>query len=185
MKNKSLFLLITIVLLAMGSVAQVHIIGEKFGGGIIFYVDSSGQHGLIASTEDQSSDIKWYNGVFRNLESILEDGVGAGAKNTIKIVEAQIKDNPKGYFAAKICADYSVTVAGVIYKDWYLPSQSELDLLQKQKDLVGGFGGYVTTYWSSNEGGGEHRAITERMSDGHIRGWDLDTENRVRAIRAF
>ncbi len=29
-----------------------HYVGEKWGGGIVFYIDSSGQHGLIAAEND-------------------------------------------------------------------------------------------------------------------------------------
>ena len=78
------------------------------------------------------------------------DGVGAGAMNTAMIVAAQINDTPGDFFAAKVCADYSVKAAdGVTYGDWYLPSLDELILLRKQIDVVGGLtGGW---YWSSTE----------------------------------
>jgi hypothetical protein len=35
-----------------GSVRQV---GESYGGGIVFYVDAKGQHGLVAALSDQST----------------------------------------------------------------------------------------------------------------------------------
>ena len=53
MKNKYLVLTNTVLILSINSFAQDHVIGERFGGGIIFYVDSSGQHGLIADSSDQ------------------------------------------------------------------------------------------------------------------------------------
>ena len=34
-----------------------HFIGESYGGGIVFWVDATGQHGLIAATSDQSTGI--------------------------------------------------------------------------------------------------------------------------------
>ncbi len=34
-------------------------IGETHGGGIVFWVDASGQHGLVAATADQSEGIQW------------------------------------------------------------------------------------------------------------------------------
>ena len=37
-------------------------IGSSYQGGIIFYLDSSKQHGLIAAPMDQSAGIQWYNG---------------------------------------------------------------------------------------------------------------------------
>jgi len=54
-----------------------------------------------------------------------------------------------GTFASRICNEYSVTVGGVNYGDWYLPSKFELNLLYLQKTVVGGFAS--TYYWSSTE----------------------------------
>ncbi|HEV8506023.1 MAG TPA: hypothetical protein VGQ53_11505 [Chitinophagaceae bacterium] len=60
--------------------------GEQYGGGIIFYVDSTQLHGLIAATVDQSTDAPWWNGTFvaTNATSITD-----GLANTQKIVAAQ------------------------------------------------------------------------------------------------
>jgi hypothetical protein len=49
--------LIAFVLLGLILVSEAqtkHTIGERFGGGIVFYVDATGEHGLIAETIDQS-----------------------------------------------------------------------------------------------------------------------------------
>ena len=54
-----------------------------------------------------------------------------------------------GNVAAKLCADYEVTVSGVIYADWYLPSKDELDKLYTNRASVGGFA--TVFYWSSSE----------------------------------
>ena len=37
-------------------------IGDTHQGGIIFYLDASGCHGLISAPSDQSTGIQWYNG---------------------------------------------------------------------------------------------------------------------------
>ena len=34
-------------------------IGQNYGGGIIFYIDGTGQHGLIAAPSDQSAGVEW------------------------------------------------------------------------------------------------------------------------------
>lgn len=70
MKNKFLLLAITTLILS-SSFAQAHTIGEKFGGGIIFYVDSSSQHGLIADSSDQK-DANWLDAINECKE--LRDG---------------------------------------------------------------------------------------------------------------
>jgi hypothetical protein len=37
-------------------------IGQSYQGGIIFWLDATGQHGLIAATADQSASMRWYAG---------------------------------------------------------------------------------------------------------------------------
>jgi len=160
---------------------QVHTIGESYGGGIVFYVYDGGQHGLIAATADQSTAIQWYNGTFKYMGT-TGDGVGAGAKNTAMIVATQISDNLTGNFAAKVCADYSVTVGGVTYSDWYLPSKFELNLLYLQKSVVGGFANYY--YWSSTEVS-SNGAWFQYFNNGFQFDNDKNIINDVRAVRAF
>ena len=66
----------------------VHIVGEQYQGGIIFWVDPEGQHGLIAAKTDQSSGIQWYNGTYFATNATA-DGIYAGAKNTEVIISTQ------------------------------------------------------------------------------------------------
>jgi hypothetical protein len=51
--------------------------------------------------------------------------------------------------AAALADSHTVTVSGVVYDDWYLPSKDELYQLYLQRATVGGFEAYV--YWSSTE----------------------------------
>jgi Protein of unknown function (DUF1566) len=162
-------------------VGNIHYIGESYGGGIVFYVYDGGQHGLIAATTDQGANIQWYNGTFRYTGS-TGDGVNAGEMNTAIIVATQISDNQTGNFAAKVCADYSVTIAGVTYGDWYLPSKVELNLLYLQKVVVGGFVSNV--YWSSSESSSTNAWIQSFINGSQY----TDAKGLtppVRAVRAF
>jgi hypothetical protein len=162
--------------------STVHFIGESYGGGIVFYIYDNGQHGLIASTADQSTGIQWYNGTFR-FTGTLGDGLGAGAMNTALIVSTQIGDNQTGNFAAKLCADYSVTVGGNRYGDWYLPSKYELWLLSGQQNVVGGFS--TGDYWCSTEYD-VNSAFAEFFGFGDWFAYSKsDNSPHVRAIRAF
>ncbi len=34
-------------------------IGSNYAGGIVFYVDGTGQHGLVAAAADQGKDVRW------------------------------------------------------------------------------------------------------------------------------
>ena len=141
-------------------------IGDHFGGGIVFYVDITGQHGLIAALSDLSDGVKnyfpWNNGVDKGTGA-TGDGIGAGAQNTTLIIAAQASDGGNGLYAAKLAADFSVQEDGVTpctgevsetcYGDWYLPSRYELNLLYQQKAVVGSFDPnyYCSVYWSSTE----------------------------------
>jgi hypothetical protein len=162
-------------------VVILHYIGESYQGGIIFWLDATGQHGLIASTADQSTGIQWYNGSNR-LTGTTGDGLYAGEINTALILATQIADNPAGNFAAKVCADYSVSDGGVTYGDWYLPSKYELNLLYQQKAAIGGFANDY--YWSSTESGTGF-AWLQNFSNGVQSSPNKSSTNYVRAVRAF
>lgn len=165
-------------------------IGDYFGGGVVFYVDPTGQHGLIASLSDQGF-IQWNNGVYK-ITGATGDGVGAGATNTSIIVAAQSNDTPGGNFAAKIAADFSVqedgftactgSVGEVCYGDWYLPSKYELNLLYQLNYTVAGFAD--NSYWSSTEYNLE-AAWGVVFPTGVLDGFVKEQERKVRAIRAF
>ncbi len=156
-------------------------IGQSYQGGIIFWLDATGQHGLIATTADHSTEIHWYNGTDR-YTGTTEDGLYADAMNTTMIVATQMADNQTGNFAAKVCADYSVTDGDVTYGDWYLPSRYELNLLYEQKTVIGGF--VNTNYWSSTEYDSDD-AMLQYFANGYQHDVYKSYTSRVRAIRAF
>jgi hypothetical protein len=156
-------------------------IGDSYQGGTIFWLDASRQHGLIAPDYDQSNGIQWSNGTSR-ITGTTGDGLYAGAMNTAILVAAQMADYQTGNFAAKVCTDFTVTVDGVIYGDWYLPSKYELNLLYQQKDAVGGFA--VNYYWSSTEYN-SLQACFQYFYNGAQLFNVKSTTYYVRAIRAF
>ncbi len=162
----------------------LHYIGENYGGGTVFFVYDNGQHGLIAAPTDQSTSIKWWNGTGRYTGS-KGDGLRAGEMNTAMIVAAQVPDNETSNFAARVCADYSVSLGGITYGDWYLPSKYELNLLYQNRDKVPNLASAV--YWSSTEFN-QIVAWYIDFSNGNV---DFNDFNKsaanyyVRAIRSF
>jgi hypothetical protein len=164
--------------------STVHFIGESYGGGIVFYVYDNGQHGLIASTADQSPLSGWYTmpSGFHPLTGSTGDGLNAGAMNTAMIVAAQMEDAQTVSCAAKLCADYSVTVGGISYGDWYLPSKYELNLLLLQSAVVGGL--INGAYWSSTEFS-SNNAWQQSIAFGQNNAFKGNSSAAVRAIRAF
>jgi hypothetical protein len=157
-----------------------HAIGDSFGGGIVFFVYDGGQHGLIAATADQSAGIRWYGGTYTNTRA-RADGIGAGLKNTAIIIADQGPVDG-GAFAATVCNEYSVTVDGVTYGDWYLPSKHELNLLYIERATVGGF--TTNYYWSSTEID-NGLAWSQNFDFGNQFYYDKDSASSVRAVRAF
>ena len=164
-----------------------HSIGESFGGGIVFYVWDNGRHGLISATSNLSfggtTGFTW--GPTANYVMALRNGINAGMSNTERII---IKQGAGiGNYAAMVAAHYQFGSNGWgDYGDWYLPSLYELQLLFKQKNIVGGFTN--TTYvWSSTEAD-DKTAYTLNFfsSTGTVQAEPKNLNPRsVRAIRSF
>jgi hypothetical protein len=154
-----------------------HYIGESYGGGIVFWVDTTGQHGLIAAPSDSTK--RWYAGTYTSTMA-RGTGIGAGEINTALIIANQgLGDG--GTYAARVCADLVISN----YSDWYLPSKYELNLMYNQRAAIGGFVG--TYYWSSTEASSaNYNAWEQDFSNGNQ--WDGASKagiHSVRAVRAF
>jgi hypothetical protein len=166
-----------------------HNIGDHFQGGYIFWLDGTGQHGLIVTETDQSAGVTWCNnGVYRYTGTSGGEGLYAGEMNTAMIVAAQIADKPTGSFAAKVCADLIISESHITidtWGDWYLPSKYELGKLYTVRALCGNnFDG--GTYWASNESADNNAGVLIFGADYATSGFQLkNTLNRVRAIRRF
>jgi hypothetical protein len=146
-------------------------LGLKYGGGIIFYVDMTGQHGLIAATKDQSKGIQW--GCNGSPIVTSSSGIGTGQANTKDIVNrcSQIS-------AARLCDNLDLNG----FNDWFLPSKEELNLMYQQKKNIGGFGDGL--YWSStavNSSFAWLQAFSNGRKDTSYKSADFN----VRAVRAF
>lgn len=152
--------------------ANTHKIGEHFGGGIVFYIDNTGEHGLIASEKDQKK-AKWYNGSFK-VTKATGSAVGTGQSNTTAIVGVQ----GAGSYAASICDQLELNG----FSDWFLPSKDELNLLRTQRLVVGGFDNL--SYWSSTEKGIDY-AWGQNFRSGAQDYGNKNSAPSFRAIRAF
>lgn len=146
---------------------QKYNIGDFAHGGIVFYVDDSGAHGLVCSLKYVAEKTPWDNELEfhgdalpspkRNTKSVaVLDGLFDGKENTQRIIDF-VGDSLKQY-AAKVCDDYEVKTDSVLYDDWFLPSREALSLLytnrikldanlrEKGFDIISG-----KTYWSSTD----------------------------------
>ena len=154
-------------------------IGQSYQGGTIFYIDATGQHGLIAAQTDIPA-IKWSVGPTYISTGATATAIGSGNANTNAIIASQ----GAGSYAAEACADL---VSGG-YSDWYLPSADELKLLYANIAIYAGMN-VATRYWTSSETTGDPtygKALAVRWSDGVLTvGNNKDTLYPARAIRSF
>ena len=150
-------------------------IGQSYQGGIIFYIDGTGAHGLICATTNQSTGIRWYNGSYVTTGATTSS-VGYGNSNTNTIVSYQ----GTGSYAARLC--YDLILNG--YSDWYLPSRSELSLMYTNLKSAG-LGGFSSIdYWSSTEYSATS-AYYQSFSTGTASYATKSTTKYVRAVRTF
>ncbi len=149
-------------------------IGKQYGGGIIFYIDVTGNHGLIAAPGDQSTKAEW--GCSGTSIRGTSTAFGTGQANTTRIVN---KCTEAGR-AASICND--LVTGG--YDDWFLPSKDELDMMYAQKNAIGGFA--EKNYWSSSEDSA-NSAWVQFFGSGnqYTHGFHKYSIYNVRAVRAF
>lgn len=166
-----------------------HFVGEPYGGGVVVWVDETGEHGLIAATADQHDNAAWRKGPAKEPQHFGDhhdgvtgargDGIGAGQENTRLILSQPVEKDASGAFAAKACSDCRLGE----YDDWYLPSRAELQLIYEQKEKVGGFG--PALYWSSTE----YNVGFAWMQSFNVYGNEYTstkgTRGRVRCVRRF
>jgi len=147
-------------------------------GGIIFYdrgFTADGWRYMEAAPTDFNA--QW--GAYEQNVSGTDTSVGSGKKNTQLIVD-RLKQLGESNRAAQICSIMDING----YKDWFLPSKDELDLMYKnlkQKGL-GGFG--TSYYWSSSQYSSSS-AWDQSFSNGGQNSLSKYNIYSVRAIRAF
>jgi hypothetical protein len=130
------------------SAAKVYAIGERGpAGGWVFYDKGSYTEGwrYLEAAPADLSDAEW--GAVDKGMAGTETRTGSGKRNTERIV-AKLKDLGEGGKAAQLCAGYELNG----YRDWFLPSKDELDLMYINLHTEG-LGGFKESswYWSSSE----------------------------------
>lgn len=146
--------------------------GQHYGGGIIFYIDNTGQHGLIATEND--IDITTWGCYSTYITGATDTAIGTGMQNTLDIVTgcADLQ------CAAHLC--YNLNLNG--FTDWFLPSLHELNQLYVNRQYVGNLNtGY---YWSSSQVNA-NEAWQQNFSSGNRIKYGKYDPSAVRAIRKF
>jgi hypothetical protein len=170
-----------------------HYVGELYGGGVVFWVDHTGNHGLICSMIDNSTGIIWTTAAYQS--STVPGGALSdwdGQANTTAIVN---QAGAGTTYAAGLCDAYTNSDYGTgVYSDWYLPAREELNHLwnniyQVQKALDSD-GNPATTevakiyYWSSSEYT-NNTAWYFVFDFGYTYDYSKSSKSSVRAVRAF
>jgi len=174
---------------AWTAVTKTYQVGEFVHGGIVFWVDATGQNGLVCAKTDQYAGMRWYAGTSTNTVA-YGDGPLSGEMNTAIIIANQGYGDGSTY-AARICMELQNTEGGKTYGDWYLPSIQELILMYQNKAVIdvtatanGGSAIATTYYWSSTEFNGDY-AFLQDFSDGFQYISEKPYGYYVRAVRAF
>lgn len=164
-------------------------IGDEYQGGIIFYIDETGEHGLIAAPTDiETFPDSW--GCYSNLVPVAQyPYIGYGKQNTQNIVA----NCPEPNTGAKLCDE--LVLNG--YEDWFLPSINELEQMYLHREVIGNFksesfSGYMSSTEFQKEQGaynrnyiydftessafdGDRKVLTHKNNNGFF----------IRPIRAF
>lgn len=154
-------------------VTPIYTIGQHAQGGIVFYVDSSGAHGLVAANNQFASGQTWDGGL-SNIGYITVNstgsGVGAGAMNTslsigVQSAYAAVNTISLSGMAAQYCVNFSVQDDGLTacsnpgsvgescYSDFYLPSLYELNQMFLRNSVLNIYPNSLNEafFWSSTE----------------------------------
>ena len=154
-------------------------IGDVYGGGIVFYIDGTGQHGLIAALENLEERFEW-GCIGVSIQEPYNIVIGTGLQNTLDIV-TECSESP-------IAASEALAYESGGYSDWYLPSKLEFAEMWNTIGPgsvggdIGGFGSFCR-YWTSSE-----HTDNYAWSQADCGDWGYYTksiENEVRVIRAF
>ncbi len=152
-------------------------LGITWQGGLIFYLDNTGQHGLVSSSPTDQGTAEWgcSGTTITGGDGII---VGTGSQNTTDIINSCATVG----IAARLCRSYTDGV----YNDWFLPSKDELGLMYTNLHMAipskGGFG--AVNYWSSSEVSSTI-SYKQNFSNGSAGNGSKSTPYSVRAVRAF
>ncbi len=147
-------------------------IGDTAQGGIIFYLDSTNQHGFAcALTKQNDTGMVWSCPDKLDIPNAEDTSLGSGLANTKAILDSCTAD----YTAAYLC--YNLTLNG--YSDWFLPSKQELRLMQALLNSRG----ITEWYWSSTQRWGNRAWMSPGNEVWYYMPYNAKTN--VRAVRAF
>jgi hypothetical protein len=154
-------------------------VGDYCYGGIVFYLDETGEHGLVAAYEDLSGTYEFgcYGVPIWNGGQV----VGTGYSNSLGVVD-YCSQSP-------IAATEALNYETGDYNDWYLPSIDELVEMYitiAQGGPEGNIGGFENNFYWSSSGQDNYTCwggtFTESIVTVSV---SRNGSNKVRPIRSF
>ena len=158
-------------------------IGDFVNGGVVFWIDSTGQHGLVVAFSDVATSVQWgcYNTDLPNVPNVQTfPPVGQGAEigHGFNNTNAILYDCPNAPAAL---------AARSLGADWFLPSINELNQMYINKttlEAVDGFSPFSNYDWSSTEADNVS-AWRQSFDGGTQTNYNKGIPGNVRAVRAF
>ena len=120
---------------------ESHYVGEFFGGGIVFYVDDEGKHGIITTIIDKNTRKQYKSETFI-LTSAVRDGIAAGKFNTDRLNETIGTESTDD----QVGENFRDANLG----DWHLPTRYDLIKLYRNRAVIGGYTEFALG-WKSTE----------------------------------
>lgn len=167
----------------VAATSATYSIGDVVNGGVVFWLDSTGQHGLVAAFSDVATSVVWgCNGTdlpnVLNVTSFPPIGLGAEIGDGFNNTNDILQDCPTAPAAL---------AARSLGAQWFLPSAKELNQMYINKTTLEGVSGFTAfsgVYWSSTEGGSSTAWVQDFVSGGQVNDNEVIT-SWVRAVRAF
>ena len=164
-------------------------IGDYREGGIVFYIDDSGEHGLVCALEDQSSATTW-----AKRRSVRKNERLSENFHTSKTIFGNKWDRKKTKInknAKKLSKNLKIKAENKTYSDNYLPSKEDLLKLYENLEIINeaalknnGQKFQNSIYWSSTEYDYTN-AMVVNFKDGKEGHYYKNYLYNVRAIRSF
>lgn len=142
----------------LGTIGVKANVGDEIGGGVVFYMMDE-IHGLICNKANITASAVNY-GPACNPPAGTSAEIGKGKENSTKLLKQIIdwRGSGSGEWLTKktvveLCDEFKITVSGLSYDDWFLPSVKELSELFKAGGTVAGKGAKFKNdnYWTSTE----------------------------------
>ena len=167
----------------VAATSKTYSIGDVVNGGVVFWLDSTDQHGLVVAFSDLVAEWGCFGTDLPNVLNVPYNGgvptgsgaeIGDGFNNTNNII--------------KDCSTVPAALAArSLGAQWFLPSINELNQMYINSatlEAVSGFSAFSNYYWSSTEND-NYGAWLQYFTNGYQGPSNKDSTCNVRAVRAF